>query len=220
MSADGRLAPLVELLAELAAGDWDARGTPRGVDGEVDAILGWLNRVAEQVSANLAARAEVETRAQEIMDVIFGLAAQDFSPRAAIREDGTAIDGIAGGVNMLAEELLASSAAVVARTAELHAKTRILESVVSSMTDGVMVADERGFSVLANPAVKRIIGWDPTGGPRIGADPRLSFFSSDGVTPLPRDSLPFARVMRGEARAEVEMVMAKRAASGGRPSRS
>ena len=98
------------------------------------------------------------------MDVIFGLAAQDFSPRATIREDGSALDGVAGGVNMLAEELAASGVAVAERTAELHRKTNILESVISSMRDGVVVADERGVTVLANSSVKRII--------RVGPDRR------------------------------------------------
>jgi two-component system, sensor histidine kinase and response regulator len=207
MSGDPRLAPLVELTSELAAGNWDARAALRGADGEVDAILGWLNRVAEQVSANLAARAETETRAQEVTDVILGLAAQDFSRIATIHEDGTALDGIAGGINMLSEELSASSAAVVERTADLYRKTEILESVIGSMTDGLMVMDERETLVLVNPAAQRIIGRSLSGGPRPGLDLTLSYFYPDGVMPLPRDSLPFARVMRGEEVDDMEFVM-------------
>jgi PAS domain S-box-containing protein len=199
MSADPRIKAALAIVSRLVEGPWDAAGD------ELDALLAGLDRLAEQVSGRAAAKRDAEARAEEIMQVILGLAVQDFAARAAVREDGSSLDGIAGGVNMLAEELAASTAAVAGQSAEIHRKTVILESVISAMTDGVLVVDEHGTFVVVNPAAQRITGKGPAGAPNTTWGRSDGLFFPDKTTPFPQDDLPIWRALRGEATDRVQI---------------
>ena len=76
-----------------------------------------------------------------------------------------------------------------------------LEAIFEAMADGVLVYDERGAIVRANNAARKLMGYDD----------RASFFERPpderaeayGLTdangnPLPRDTMPIARILRGE----------------------
>ena len=138
------------------------------------------------------------------MAVVFGLAAQEFHQRAPLRDDGSALDGIAAGVNMLAEELAASAEEAVQRTAELHRKTSILEAVVSSMADGVIVVGAEGQVLISNRAAEIILGPDFASAPA-GHRPRL--FVPGEESPFPVDALPSTRALLGEATDDLELLV-------------
>lgn len=92
------------------------------------------------------------------------------------------------------------------RTAELNAsqkklrrQTQILQSILDSMGDGVIVADQDGNSVFWNPAGEQIVGIGPQ-----NVDPSkwsqvYGCYLADGVTMCPSEDLPLARAMRGES---------------------
>jgi signal transduction histidine kinase/CheY-like chemotaxis protein/HPt (histidine-containing phosphotransfer) domain-containing protein len=109
MSADPRLAAIRARLVGLGADD----GAPAPTAGgdELDQILAGLDQIEAGIALGLLARQETEARTQEIMNVVFGLAAQEFQLRATVLDDGGSLDGIASGINMLAEELESSMAA-------------------------------------------------------------------------------------------------------------
>jgi len=90
----------------------------------------------------------------------------------------------------------------------LQRQTGILQSVLDSMGDGVVVADESGKLVLVNPAAERIVGLGrEAGGARWPAERR--FYRPDRETPWPLEDLPLARAVRrdlgGGSSAEVYM---------------
>ncbi|MEO7327147.1 MAG: histidine kinase dimerization/phospho-acceptor domain-containing protein, partial [Minicystis sp.] len=122
MSADPRLAAIRALVAELVAEHGDDPDVPRSSGDDVDHLLADLDLLAHRIAGSRAARDEAEARTQEIMSVVFGLAAQDYMPRATIRDDGSSLDGIAAGINMLAEELDSSMAAARKAAAETVAR--------------------------------------------------------------------------------------------------
>lgn len=63
-----------------------------------------LDRVERRLAA---AQADLDRGMGEIGDAIFKLASLDFTHTVPVSEDGTVLDGLRGGVNMLAEELAA-----------------------------------------------------------------------------------------------------------------
>jgi two-component system sensor histidine kinase/response regulator len=90
---------------------------------------------------------------------------------------------------------------------EHHRQGRILQSILASMSDGVIVADAEGKYLLVNPAAEQILGPNLAGtvpADRIG---RFDAYLPDRVTPFPPDELPLARALRGEAPTAVEVFL-------------
>lgn len=86
----------------------------------------------------------------------------------------------------------------------LQRQTRILQSILDSMGDGVIVADETGKILFFNPEAEGIID--------IAMDTRLNelpekygLFLPDTITPFPSDEFPLTRAIHGEFSDNVEM---------------
>jgi rsbT co-antagonist protein RsbR len=90
---------------------------------------------------------------------------------------------------------------------ELRRQANILRLVLDSMTDGVVVVDERGELVLANPAATRML--EQAGVPAsVQGDQGTAeglLFLPDQRTPLPAAEHPLARALRGEPVEQVEI---------------
>ena len=85
------------------------------------------------------------------------------------------------------------------RTAEaLGDQTGILKSILDSMGDGVVVAEENGEFLLFNPAAEQITGIGATETTLDEWSQTYGILFPDMVTPVPTDELPFVRAMRGE----------------------
>ncbi|MGH9350478.1 MAG: response regulator [Vicinamibacterales bacterium] len=91
-----------------------------------------------------------------------------------------------------AQELARSQAA-------LQKQTRILQSILDSMSDGVIVADEEGRFILVNPAAEEML--DVRAGDASGGEWATShgLYLPDMVTPYPVDQFPLMRAIQGEA---------------------
>ncbi len=87
----------------------------------------------------------------------------------------------------------------------LQEQARILQSVLGSMGDGVVVADEDGKFLLFNPAAQQIIGLGSIDEPPEAWPREYGIFRTDTVTPVPHDELPLVRAIRGEDTDGVEM---------------
>ena len=87
----------------------------------------------------------------------------------------------------------------------LRNQTRILQSVLDSIADGVVVADENEELLLFNPAAEKIIGIGSTGTTLEEWSKKCGVYATDTVTPFPIDDLPLVRALHGEASEEVEM---------------
>jgi PAS domain S-box-containing protein len=95
------------------------------------------------------------------------------------------------------------------RTAEdaLRRQSGILQSILNSMSEGVMVADVEGQLIHINPAAQRLTGISPSDTTLADARQRYSLYRSDRVTPYPTQDEPLARAMQGEEVDEAEMFL-------------
>ncbi len=80
----------------------------------------------------------------------------------------------------------------------LHEQTRIVNSILRSMGDGVVVTDGEGQLVVANPAIESILGFSPGTVPPTEWPQHYQFFHADTVTPFQRQEWPLVRALDGE----------------------
>jgi len=81
----------------------------------------------------------------------------------------------------------------------LSKQTRILESVLASMGEGVVVADMTGKFLIWNPAAEQIIQLGKLDIPQGEWAERYGVYLPDQVTLCPTDRLPLSRAIRGES---------------------
>ena len=82
---------------------------------------------------------------------------------------------------------------------ELQNQTQLMEAVFNHMSDGVVVADDKGQYIMANRTAEQMTGCSlqqPVG--ISDAVERYGFFLPDEKTPFPADQLPIARALRRE----------------------
>lgn len=110
-------------------------------------------------------------------------------------------------VRAQAEEQLAGQAEELSRQAEelarsrqaLETQTLMLQSVLDSMAEGLVAADEQGKFLIWNPAAVKILGLGSTNLPTEEWSAHYSVYREDTITPYPSDELPLVRAIRGEA---------------------
>ncbi len=106
----------------------------------------------------------------------------------------------------LAGEALAGQAEELARQAEelsrsrqaLETQTLTLQSVLDSMGEGLVAADEQGKFLIWNRAAERIVGYGPANLPAKEWSEHYGNYLPDGVTPMPTEQLPLVRAIHGE----------------------
>ncbi|MGH7257013.1 MAG: PAS domain S-box protein, partial [Nitrospiraceae bacterium] len=81
---------------------------------------------------------------------------------------------------------------------ELREKMNLLQSVLDSVADGVVMASETGEFKVWNPAAERIIGTGPANMATESWSAHFGLFLPDRVTPYPSEDLPLVRAIRGE----------------------
>ncbi|WP_163997110.1 PAS domain S-box protein [Pyxidicoccus caerfyrddinensis] len=91
--------------------------------------------------------------------------------------------------------------------ADFRKQARVLESVFASISEGVVVADERGYFQLFNPMAESILGTGMTDAPLPRWPEIYGFHLPDMKTPYPADQLPMARAIRGEDVNQAEIYM-------------
>ncbi|KKL17445.1 hypothetical protein LCGC14_2485490, partial [marine sediment metagenome] len=80
-----------------------------------------------------------------------------------------------------------------------------LNTVVETMSDGLIVAGPKGELVIHNRAAGRILGTGARAVGSSGGQTGLDIYQSDGVTPVPEEEQPLARAIEGETVQDVEM---------------
>ncbi len=97
-----------------------------------------------------------------------------------------------------ASELLRSEEA-------LRTQTGILQCILNSMGDGVLVADTNGEFLLSNPAADQILQTRVTSANIASWRARLGLFLPDMETPYPVEQLPLSLAIRGEVVDETQV---------------
>jgi PAS domain S-box-containing protein len=88
---------------------------------------------------------------------------------------------------------------------ETKLQKELLELILESVAEGVVVADSNGKFLLFNSAAEHFLGVGATdGGPTQWSD-RYGAYLPDGLTHYPPDELPLVRAMRGENVDDVEV---------------
>src|SRR5688572_458507 len=86
-----------QLIRELA----QAVPQPPHVRERIDVVLAALNALAPETVATVVDH----SRLAEIIETLYSVAALDFTKRAPIAFDESALDGVAAAINMLSEEI-------------------------------------------------------------------------------------------------------------------
>jgi PAS domain S-box-containing protein len=98
------------------------------------------------------------------------------------------------------EAELARQAAELRRSRQdLEAQTLMLQSVLDSMSEGLVVADEQGKIVIWNPAATKILGQGPADVSWDDKHAHYCLYLPDMVTPFPVEQSPVVRAIRGES---------------------
>lgn len=105
-----------------------------------------------------------------------------------------------------AAEIVAEQQKALARSeAAYRQQTKILRSVLDSMSDAVMVSDEDGRIVLLNPAAEQLADPGATNTPLSEWSERYGIYRPGTNSLFPADELPLARAARGETPEAIEL---------------
>jgi PAS domain S-box-containing protein len=106
-----------------------------------------------------------------------------------------------------AEGMLRAQAEELVRSrGELEEKTLMLQSVLDSMSEGLVAVDEQGKFILWNPAAERIVGMGPEELSPEGWNLHYGVFLQDAVTPLPQEENPLTVAASGQVNSSVIFV--------------
>jgi PAS domain S-box-containing protein len=114
-----------------------------------------------------------------------------------------------------ADESLRKQASELARSQQsLEEKTLMLQSVLDSISEGLVAADEHGNFILWNPAAERIVGLGPSDVTSEEWNSHYGVFFPDTVTPLPAEQNPLSLAIAGQANSAVIFVRNAKTPSG------
>jgi PAS domain S-box-containing protein len=103
------------------------------------------------------------------------------------------------------QDLEQTNERLVSSEADLLRHIRILESVLNSSNEGVIVADRDGRFLMFSPAAQEMIGIGPTEGGPGRWSVSYGVYLPDAKTPYPTEDLPLLRAIKGEQTDNVEM---------------
>jgi PAS domain S-box-containing protein len=104
------------------------------------------------------------------------------------------------------EELACQAEELARSQRSLEEKTLMLQSVLDSMSEGLVAVNEQGHFVLWNPAAEKIIGLGPAEVPPGEWNEHYGVFLADAATPLPADQNPLTMAVNGQPNAAVIFV--------------
>ncbi len=89
---------------------------------------------------------------------------------------------------------------LVARSRDVafRRQTRVFETALRNLAEGVIVADAQGRFVLFNDRAQAVLGMTSREAPVSEWSSTYGCFDADGVTPIPSERLPLARALVGE----------------------
>jgi CheY-like chemotaxis protein len=97
----------------------------------------------------------------------------------------------------------------------MQASSPSFYAVLNRLDEGVVLTDPEGQVTFANPSADRMLGVRRTDPMPQGWSEYYRILRPDGETPFPREELPISRGLKGEATADVEMVIANPNLPGG-----
>ena len=99
---------------------------------------------------------------------------------------------------MQTDQLYLQSEELIRSQQSLETQTIMLQSVLDSIDEGLVAADENGKFILWNPAATKIVGMGAENVPPGEWNSHYGVYLPDGVTPLPAEQNPLARALHGD----------------------
>jgi PAS domain S-box-containing protein len=94
---------------------------------------------------------------------------------------------------------------------ELKEKSRLFESVLKNISDGVIVSDCDGKFTIVNPAAVKMFGFRPESSDQLTADESMQLEAYDRSKVLGKSELPIQRALRGEVIDQQEFILITKA---------
>lgn len=116
-------------------------------------------------------------------------------------------------ISLMATSLHRSDLSRAAMGQKAKHQTDLLASVLESVAEGVVVADEHARFLHWNPAAEHILGLGPTELMPDKWSEHYNLFEPDGVTPVSTDRLPLIRALSGESVDDAQMIVRRRGAA-------
>ena len=112
-----------------------------------------------------------------------------------------------GGVAVIRDisERKAAENQLVAINDQLTTQSQLLKSIFNSISDGVVVVDDTGRIIMANPSTQQTMGMVGTVMDSTEWMEQYNFFYPDKATPFPVDELPVVSAIGGESIDGVEL---------------
>jgi len=222
-----RLAAVVES-SDDAIISKDMDGTITGWNTGAEKVFGYLSSEAVGKSMRMLMPPERIDEELEILTRITRGESVEHFETIRVRKDGKKIDiaatispirdsgGAIVGISKIArdvsarkqiEERLAGQSEELSRQTEelirsrhaLEAQTLMLQSVLDSMQEGLVAADEQGKFIIWNPAATKIVGMGAANVPPGEWNAHYGVYLADGVTPFPPEKNPLLLAIHGEA---------------------
>ena len=139
-----------------------------------------------------------KTRLQDVQRASLNILDDFDTEKALLRQSQRAL------LNIL-DDIGEEKAKVAKAEGALRKQTSILQSILNSMGEGVIVAEESGNFLLFNSAAEEILGIGPTDTAPLEWTGRYNLFMPDKSTPYPADQFPLVRAIRGETVRDAEV---------------
>jgi signal transduction histidine kinase len=202
-----RLAMLDELVRNRSASE-NARSTSQTIVANLDKVQAAQRaRLARQ-----SADSRITGRILLVVDLC-GVALVLLLAGVLLREAGRSRRELAESLDATQATAQSLEAAVTERTRhlvatqeEMRRSSSVMESTFHSMAEAVLVINQGGEILLANPAAERMLNYRP--GMNIATLRALTIaYHVDGVTPFAFGELPVPRTLRGEEFDDMEMIV-------------
>lgn len=146
---DPRLATIRDRVAQLLSTSPDGGVELPSEGDELDQIAAGLDLLAAEVVARRSFAETADQRIGELAKMMGSLVAFDFSPRAPVSDRGDVFDGFAYSLNMMAEELGATTVS-----------SEFVDNILQSMTEPIAVIEPGSRIIAVNRATCQLTGYD------------------------------------------------------------
>ena len=108
---------------------------------------------------------------------------------------------------MSIEALKRENADLKAANLKLRNQVKLMQTLVDSLSEGVVATNLEGKFLVANPTAQEIAGMSPVEGAPEAWSETYGTFYPDKVTPVPSTELPLYKAMQGETTDDVKLVL-------------
>ena len=107
---------------------------------------------------------------------------------------------------MSKKELECEVAELKAANLKLQSQVELMQTIINSLSEGVVATNLEGECLVANTTAREIIGMSPSNGAPEECDEKYEMFYPDKTTPIPAPELPLYKAMQGEITNDVKLV--------------